>query len=167
MRFFEDNNDADGPPFQTRARLIARHEHNPRQHAGVKAAYVASVKLRGIVDGVRGELWAVQPDPRAANRQFGALTFGSLTEAFYQALEEEPTNSQLLLSLAKGLNATVFSFRTPPAVTKYLVKLHNRFHVGAATSFVELVQLVPEVPSLPKGVIICFRTISACSLVVF
>ena len=113
----------------------------------MRAAYIRSVKKRGVVQGVRGELWATQPSPTAEGprRAYAALTFGSLTEALYIALEEEPENSLLTLTLTKGGEARIFSHRTPPSVLKYLVNLHNRFHQGASTSFVELVQLVPEV----------------------
>ena len=150
VKLYLDDNTVDGKPFSTRARAIARHEFNPRQHAGVRAAYIRSVKIRGVVEGVRGELWATQPSPDAdgSNRVYGALTYGSLTEALYAALEEDPKNPQLLLTLNKGLEAKVLSWRTPPSVLKYLVKLHNRFHTGASTSFVELVQLIPEAAGL-------------------
>ena len=142
IKLYLDDNSPDGKNFGLRDKAITRHVFNPRQHAGVKAEYIRSVKLRGVVEGVRGELWCTAPGPDG--RTWGALTYGSLTEALYQALQDDPTNPQLLLTLAKGLEAKVLAAQTPPSVLKYLVKLHNRFHMGAQTSFVELVQLVPE-----------------------
>jgi hypothetical protein len=38
------------------------------------------------------------------------------TDAFYAALEEEPTNPNLLASLAEGLEAVVLHCATPPSV---------------------------------------------------
>ena len=126
-----------------------RHKTNPRQHEGVKKQYILSVKTRGIVEDVRGGLWAVEAERVERNGVLvtgpvQALTFGSLTEAFYQALVDEPSNQLLLTSLAKGLEARLISAKTPPSVLKCLVTFHNQFHAGAATSFVELVQMVPD-----------------------
>lgn len=123
---------------------LRRHmEFNPRQQAGVKAAYVRSIKARGICESVRGEAWAVQ------NAESGGplllLSCASLTEAFYMALREEPTNVNILCTLKAGLDVRVLSPRTPPNVCKYLVRLHNRFHGGAATNFLELMAAVPDV----------------------
>ena len=128
-------------------RGIQRHAVNPRQHAGVKAQYVASVRMRGIIESVRGECWCVEAVPDSAGVRSGpkgALTFGSLTEAFYEALSQDPTNGALLATLTKGLAARVLNYRTPPAVLRYLVRFHNGFHGGAGTSFVELISAVPE-----------------------
>ena len=137
-------------PFAERARNIVRHKTNPRQHEGVKKQYIQSVKMRGIVEDVRGGLWAVEAERVERNGHMTtgpaqAVTFGSLTESFYAALHEEPENPMLLQSLSKGLEARILSAKTLMSVLKYLVTFHNHFHAGAATSFVELVQMVPDV----------------------
>ena len=115
----------------------------------MKAAYVKSVKMRGVVEGVRGEPWLVQRvtgDLNGASPSYYALSFASLCEAFYHALEEDGTNENLLLSLSKGLECRVLHHRTPGMILKYLVNLHNRFHQGSSTSWVELIQIVPDAP---------------------
>ena len=102
------------------------------------------------MEDVRGGLWAVEAErvERNGHMTMGpvqAVTFASLTESFYAALREEPENPMLLQLLSKGLEARILSAKTPMSVLKYLVTFHNHFHAGAATSFVELVQMVPDV----------------------
>ena len=154
IKFFADNNDLDGItiPFERRVPNIVRSIHNSRQQDGVRAEYVKSVKLRGIVENVRGEAWMQQHVPAdgmsASDGKvagYHALSFASLTEAFYTALNQDPSNQNLMLTLQRGLECRVLHARTPPAVLRYLVNLHNRFHTGSGTSFVELLTLVPEV----------------------
>ena len=141
--FLDDNStDAERKPYGSRIRAIRRHAVNQRQHNSVQKLYVESVKAKGVVEGVRGELWVTAPN---ADGVYGALSWGSLTEAVYQALDEDPQNEQLKLVVTKGIEGKILSDRTPTSVLKYLTKLRNRFHQGAATSFLELVQLVPEV----------------------
>jgi hypothetical protein len=55
--------------------------------------------------------------------------------------------------LGRGLEARIFSHKMPDCITKYLVKMHNRFHGGAATSFIELMQSVPDVLCLHYALI--------------
>ena len=121
---------------------------NPRHQAGVKQAYVKSVKARGIVESVRGEAWAVAPEPeeRADGRKgpYLLLSCASLVEAFYQAIGESPSNDNLLATCRKGIEARVLNHRTPPSVCRYLTTLHNQFHHGAATNFLELIKLAPQ-----------------------
>ena len=106
-----------------------------------------SVRLRGVVEGVRGEPWLQQKppaEPGTSGAKYFALSFASLTESFFEALIEDPQNELLLLSVSKGLECRVLHYRTPPMIGKYLVNLHNRFHQGSSTSFVELMQLIPD-----------------------
>jgi len=135
-------------PFSTRKRAITRHELNNRYQSGVKQAYKASLRLHGIVEGVRGEAWMLQPEIGPDGEKvtgYQALSFASLSESFYAALSEDPCNESLLLTLSKGLECRVLSSRMPPAIIKYLVNLHNRFHTGSGTSFVELIKMVLDV----------------------
>ena len=121
--------------------LVRHMGFNPRQQAGVKAAYIRSIKQRGICESVRGEAWGIaNPDGPVQ-----LLSCASLTEAFYAALQEEPANPNIQLTLKAGLEVRLLSARTPAGVCKYLVRLHNRFHGGAATNFLELMSAVPEV----------------------
>lgn len=156
MRFFIDDNSTSGTPFPQRVRNIARHEYNQRCQSGVKKAYVASVKSRGVVEAVRGEAWLVQSASATsgdmARAPYRALSFASLCESFYTALNEDgDSNGNLMISLTRGLEARVLDHRIPPCISKYLVNLHNRFHSGSSTSFIELIQLVPDAAGTDLG----------------
>ena len=148
--FVDDNSDkGDMNPFSQRKRNIVRHPYNSRQQQSVKSAYVASVKTRGVVEGVRGECWVVSPNPSDSigghTNPFMAISFGSLSEAFYTALNEDGDNPNLLASLRRGLEARVLHNRTPPEVLRFLIHIHNSFHSGSGTSFCELIGMVPQV----------------------
>ena len=156
IKFFADTNEVNGAahhahPFDRRVRNIDRSMRNGRQQDGVRAEYVKSTKMRGIVENVRGEAWMQQRSSDLVNgtdskcASFFALSFASLTEAFYTALVDDPTNENLLLTLSRGLECRISHAKTPPSICRYLVNLHNRFHCGSSTSFVELLSLVPEV----------------------
>ena len=127
--FFADDQDK---PFAERKRGVERHPLNARQHASVKQSYIQSVKLRGIVEGVRGEMWAVESPQGEAVR---ALSFGSLSEAFYEAIAGEPENMQLLNTARKGLEARLLSAKTPASVLSYLVHVRNRCLVSFILRF--------------------------------
>ena len=150
IRWFSDDNSVDNTthPFSQRRRNLCRHSLNARHQSSVRQAYVASCKLRGVCDGVRGEAWLLQPRPAESPDQhtpFMALSYASLSESFYQALQEDPRNENLMISVKKGLEARVINYKCPPAVIRYLINLHNRFHFGSGTSWIELIQMVPDV----------------------
>ena len=150
VKFFLDQNSTDHTnfPFHSRQVGIVRHQHNQRMHSGIKKAYVKSCCARGIVEGVRGEAWLTEPKPDSFGHRTGpfqALTYGSLCEAFFSALCQEPENQNLHRTLGRGLEARVFSHKLPDSIAKYIVKMHNRFHGGASTNFIELMQVVPDV----------------------
>ena len=75
---------------------------------------------------------------------YQALSWGSLTEAVYQALCEDPTNPQLRAVVEHGMEAKVLNARMPTSVLQYKTRLHNVFHQGASASFVELSYGQPE-----------------------
>lgn len=151
VKFFQDSQGNPTPSrgYVIRVKNIRRHYLNNRVQNGVKECYKQSCRLRGIVEGVRGEAWLCEPgvDGKTGERSgpYGALSFASLIESFYAALEDEPDNPNLLRTLSKGLECRIIHHRVPPAVAKYLVHLHNRFHQGSATSFCELLNLIPDV----------------------
>ena len=122
---------------------------NNRQQRSVKSAYVQSVKARGVCEGVRGEAWMLQPSPQNDVGQqqspYLALSYGSLSEAYYQALMNDGSNPNLLISLKRGLEVRLLHHRTPPDVIRFLIHYHNGFHAGSGTSFCELIQMVPDV----------------------
>ena len=157
VQWFLCNNGPDAAmyPFNERRRSIIRHPLNNRQQKSVKSTYVQSVKQRGVCEGVRGEAWLLQPQPCDAGGQqapYLALSYGSLSEAYYQALLDEPENQNLLVSLRRGLEVRLLHHRTPPDVVRFLIHIHNGFHAGSGTSFCELVSLVPQVLCQKKTV---------------
>ena len=115
VRFFLDENSTDDTavPFASRQVGIVRHAFNQRRHAGVKQAYIKSCMARGIVEGVRGECWIGEPKPDALGVRKGpyqALTYGSLLESFYTALNMEPGNPLLIRTLQRGFGvSTLFT----------------------------------------------------------
>ena len=138
-------------PFQSRRRSVVRHPLNNRQQTSVRSTYVQSVKSKGVCEGVRGEAWLLQPTPCDVGSQqspYQALSYGSLSEAYYQALHEEPANANLLISLKRGLEVRLLHHRTPPDVIRFLIHIHNGFHSGSGTSFCELIGIVPQVSEL-------------------
>ena len=138
LKFFQE----DG----TTPNLVRHMEANPRQQASVKEVYVKSVKNRGIVESVRGEAWAVQAEMSEDGRRgaYKLLSCASLVESFYTALADEPSNELLLATLRTGLVSRVISHRTPSSILRYLVTLHNQFHHGASTNYLELIRLAPQ-----------------------
>lgn len=148
LRFFQDGSDQNPSiPFSEKPKNLSRHmTYNPRHQASVKQIYIKSVKQRGIVESVRGECWAVAPQEVDGRKgPYLLLSCASLVEAYYQAIQEEPSNSNLLTTCRKGIEARILSPRTPGSILRYLVTLHNQFHHGASTNFLELIRLAPQV----------------------
>ena len=168
LRFFKDGTENNhNIPFSEKPKNLARHmEYNPRHQAGVKMQYVKSVKARGIVESVRGECWAIAPaenDGRPA--PYLLLSCASLVEAYYTAIAEEPNNENLIATAKKGMEARVLSIRTPASVCRYLTTLHNQFHHGASTNFLELIRIAPQVHSVgryEKHIIILIAVLYRC-----
>ena len=148
LRFFQDGTDNNpNIPFSEKPKNLGRHMiYNPRNQAGVKQAYVRSVKARGIVESVRGEMWAVAPEEVQDGRKGPhlLLSCASLIEAFYQAITEDSENENLLTTCRKGIKARILSPRRPGNICRYLTTLHNQFHHGASTNFLELIRQAPQ-----------------------
>jgi hypothetical protein len=109
------------------------------------------------VEGVRGVPWAIcAPDGGPPHM---LLSYGTLTAAVYVAHEREPTNSMVHRTVRQGLkSAVVLQFRTPPDVVDYLIKLHNSFHDGSGTSFIEVLSMVAKIEAEWKSH--CITTIA-------
>ena len=69
-------------------RSITRHKLNNRKQDTVLTNYLASVKQRGIVRGVRGDCWLMQ-DPESQGDQFYSLTWGTLNHGSIGPLSSE------------------------------------------------------------------------------
>ncbi|CAK9105434.1 Uncharacterized protein SCF082_LOCUS49142 [Durusdinium trenchii] len=135
------------PWYQGAQRTIARHPLNSRRQQTVLTAYTKSVQQKGIVRGVRGECWLQAPNTEEGEMSYLALTFATLSEAFYQANEapDREDYPNLLTTAKYGLDVLIFDHRTPQSVLQFLITYHNAFHQGAETSFMEMIMKVPEV----------------------
>ncbi|CAK9033430.1 Uncharacterized protein SCF082_LOCUS20479 [Durusdinium trenchii] len=113
----------------------------------VLAAYTKSVQQKGVIRGVRGECWVQAPNQETGEVSYGALTFATLSEAFYKAFESADCEDypNLMLTAKYGLDVLVFDARTPDSVLQFLnfasnwITYHNAFHQGAQTSFMEMI----------------------------
>ena len=118
---------ADGSPN------VMRHRCNDRSYDETTEDLAVSIESRGCMIGVRGEAWAVK------GSTYQMLTWGHLTDAVLLANSRSPVNPFVQATVARGLeHVTVFHDRMPDDVASYLVRLHNDFHGGAATSFLEV-----------------------------
>jgi len=101
---------------------ILRHPLNSRRQEQVLQVYKKSVQARGIIKGVRGEAWVRAPNPENNETAYLALTFGTLTEAFYAAWADadRDTYPNLKLTHRAGLDVIVYDHRAPDAVLEFL-----------------------------------------------
>ena len=124
-------------------RLLFRHAVNQRVQQAVVDTYAANILKNGVVEGVRGGCWAIQDENDAKVHHL--LSWGTLTEAMYQAAACEPENEQVCLSLDAGISGClIFHPRTPQDVLQHLVDHHNEFHSGSSTHFIQRYQHVKE-----------------------
>ena len=113
--------------------MLRRHAINDRQQEQVKARYVAGVLKSGVIDGVRGNPWAV----KGVDGVFELISYATLTEAAYAAHRQQPQNEHVKLSVSRGLRQCVlFDPRTPHSVLRFLKEQHNSFHQGSADSII-------------------------------
>ena len=126
---------------------IVPHADNLRQHRQILAKYVQKVRKFGVVEGVRGQAWAVLS--AEGRGPFRMLSWGTLSRAVYEAHRIDPTNPNVQKTLENGLrNVVLLHHRTPKDITDFLRDFHNRWHGGADKSFTDL---VAEVPQLHAG----------------
>ena len=132
LRFFDDKG----------KRLLWRSVHNKRNHKQVKEEYVQNILDNGVYQGVRGTPWVIA----GTDCLFYHMSYATLAESVYEALERDPTNQNINITFRNGIpGAIVFTPRTPVDVLEYLKELHNNFHGGVATSFLEVYGKVDEV----------------------
>ena len=118
---------------------IQRHPLNMRKQDSVLERYVASILEKGIVTGVRSEAWMIF----SPNRTFPALalSYGTLAEALYTAVERDPDNTFVVNAVRKGLpNVRMLNEQTPSNVLSFLKAYNNEFHGGSSWTIVELME---------------------------
>ena len=69
------------------------------------------------------------------------LSHATLIEAIYEGVKRKPDNKFIKQTVQDGVNTKVFRGNTPKFICTYLKDLHNQFHKGAQTSFLELYEL--------------------------
>jgi hypothetical protein len=95
--------------------------------------------MTGIIDGVRGVPWCV----KGKDGLFYLMSFATLSTAVYKAFEKDCLNQNVRRTIRAGLlNAVLFSERMPEDVCRFLRDLHNRFHDGSSTSFMEVLNMI-------------------------
>ena len=118
-------------------KLMERDRLNLRDQRHHEEDLVSSILENGVVPSVRGAPWARYGADGVAQM----ITWGSLSSAAYEAHRRQPTNPQVLASLAAGVTfATIWNGNTPDDVISWLKKYHNQFHTGAGYSFVECLE---------------------------
>ena len=128
-----------GPTGQTK--LLARHPLNNRDQRQVLEQYIDNVLENGLLASVRGQAWAVECQSDGDHQSYHLLTFGTLTEAVYEAVTRAPDNPLVIASVKSGItNALVINKRTPKDVLEWLRDYHNEFHNGSKYAFPELLE---------------------------
>ena len=100
---------------------------------------MAGLFKTGLVQGVRGQAWAVlSPGGKPPYR---LISFGTLAEAVYAAAEKEPQHPLIRASIALGLqSAIVLHERTPSDVCRHLKNVNNSYHDGSGVQVSQLIQ---------------------------
>ena len=70
-------------------KCLERHPLNNRDHQAVRQKYVSKVLADGLLDGVRGQAWAV-PASGGKNDRFALLSHATLTESIYAVAPQRP-----------------------------------------------------------------------------
>lgn len=139
---------------------LMRHPVNRDSFEKVKESYVVSVLNGGLIEGVRGQAWAIPDSSSQApgNERWFLISHATLTEAIYLAQQREPSNRFVIKSLEMGIQAKVFHPNCPKDVCAYLRDLHNLFHKGASITHLEMVERVESITvqsRIEKCEIIC------------
>lgn len=113
---------------------VLRHRLNDRSQGSTTEFLAQSVEQQGALIGVRGNAWAVKNDD-----SYHMLTWGHLCEGVLAAAARSPENPYVVATLNRGIvNVTIFNASTPDDVLHYLIRMHNTFHHGSGTSFLDV-----------------------------
>ena len=122
---------------------LSRHPLNREYYETLKESYVTSIMETGLMEGVRGQAWAV-PVPNEKERWF-LIAHATLVEAVYAAYKRDPQNRYVQATMTDGVVAKVFRPDTPHDVLLYLRHLHNFYHKGASTTHLEILETIGPV----------------------
>eukprot|EP00959_Pyramimonas_sp_CCMP1952_P306495 6414576-Pyramimonas_sp.AAC.1 len=115
---------------------------NNRNFAAYRENLVRKILKKGLMEGVRGEAWAIPSEKSTGvvnieRHQLHLLSHATLAEAVYEACRRKHTNRYVKTTLENGLKVKVFHPRSPAFICEYLKEIHNEFHTGAQTSYLE------------------------------
>ena len=127
-------------------RLIFRHRLNSRRVDQSMRRYKNGILSMGVLDEMRGSLVLIPQGVESlfVDQTYGVIGGGTLFDAIYLAIEEEPSNPHCLDLLKNGVHNTIILDRHTTDDEIELVKqLHNDFHGGQGTTVAELYRQVP------------------------
>ncbi len=135
------------PTSATKHKLLHRHPVNlNRGQDGTLQQYKSGVLKYGVLPHCRGCAIAVprptsNVDTQHEFQSYWLVGHTTLTESVYMAVDEEPSNEQVVASIEQGLpDPLVLSPRTPKDVLLWIKDEHNRWHVGAGMTVLEYME---------------------------
>jgi len=134
--FFDENGNRNFVP----------HDCNRRGQMQVIRAYVRSILKYGFLGCVRGDAWAQEGSEKVGekNTPLGLMSCGQVCEAIYICAEEHADHRHVKETLKRGMEVDIFQALMPIDVVNLLKDLHNAFHGGSDTSFVQVLEIVLE-----------------------
>ena len=137
----------------TGARVALRHPLNQRPHSQVVEDYVGTIVKYGLFQEARSTAWGVTPTHGNVNTKYDKwlMGAGTTTDAVCLAHQRHSHNANVIGTIKEGLSFTEWNNKTPDSVLIFFKELHNSFHGGASTSFIELINSIPG--TLPSNLI--------------
>jgi hypothetical protein len=137
----------DVPFFDTHGqRTIETHELNKRNQKAKEKRFCNGIIKRGLAQSARGDPIFVHSKQRALPHL--AITFGSLSNAFYMAAAKSRCQN-VLHATQKGLEGvTMLHEDSPPSVIRWVVNFFNEFFDGAEASIIDKMKEAAEVQTL-------------------
>ena len=124
-------------------RNLVPHACNRRGQTSVVRSYVKSILKYGFLQSVRGDAWA-QEGAAGAGSPVGLMSCGQVCEAIYTCAKDHADNRHVKETILRGMEVDVFQSSMPSDVVTLLKDLHNAFHGGSETSFVQVLSIVLE-----------------------
>ena len=132
-------------------KLLLRDQVNNRTQLSVRKKYKRGVLTSGVTVGGRSEAWATletyQTPDGPVTRAY-LLTAATLTEAVYDAQEENPDSDQVKITISRGVWVRPFLKKMPAFARRYLRDAGNAWNnIAASTSFLENYLLLDDATS--------------------
>ena len=130
---------------------VLPHPDNQRGHLQMIAQFVCTIRTHSLVSGVRGQCWVQSsaPEDMSIGDDFGpvyTITWGTLSAAVFEAEKRYGTEKNVIAAINKGTeNCIVCHHNLPKDIVEFLRDFHNKWHSGAATTFVQHLMNIPEI----------------------